>query len=144
MHRLPFGAFLFNRGIGLFAPFFGKIRPRVLKLEPSLCVVEMQDRRGLRNHIGTINAGALCTLAELVGGMALDATIPKHLRWIPRAMTVQYLAKARGTLTATCRIDPQTVVEGDVVVPLGVRDSSNVEVFSAAITFYVSKRKRTA
>lgn len=140
-HRLPLGGFLFDNGIGFVAPFFGKIRPKVKTLEEGHCVVEMKDRRAIRNHLGTINAGALCTLAELAGGMALDAAMPAHLRWIPKAMTVEYLAKARGTVTANCRVEPQTVMEGNVVVPLSVHDRNHNQVFSAKITFHVSRRK---
>jgi len=61
----PFGKFIFNKGIGFVSPFFGKLKPDVIDLKPAFCIVEMKDRRGLRNHIGTINAGAMCSLAEL-------------------------------------------------------------------------------
>jgi len=81
----------------------------------------------------------MCTLAELSGGLALDAAIPKELRWLPRGMTVEYIKKARGTLTARCEFDPQIIQEGDIIVPLEVRDPENDIVFTARITFYISK-----
>lgn len=139
--RLPFGNFLFNRGIGFVAPFFGKIRPQVKHLEAGCGRVEMRDRRAVRNHLGTVNAGALCTLAELTAGMTVDATIPAHLRWIPRAMTVQYLAKARGTLLAQCEIRNMAIAEGSIEVPVCVTDPAGLEVFTANITFHISKKK---
>ena len=135
------GGWLFNRGIGLAAPFFGTISPQVVTLEPGLCVVRIRDRRRVRNHLGSINAGALCTLAELTGGMATDASLPDSLRWIPRAMTVAYLKKAHGTLTARCELDPAALGPGDVEAVVAVRDEDGDEVFSATITFYVSQKK---
>jgi len=138
---LPFGSFLFNKAIGFVAPFFATIKPNIVTLEPGLCVVEMKDRRAIRNHIGTVNAGALCTVAELTGGMALDASIPPHLRWLPKAMSVSYLKKARGMLRATCALEPAMLDLGDVILHISVKDANAVEVFTADITFYVSKKK---
>ena len=83
----------------------------------------------------------MCTLAELAGGLALDAAIPRDLRWLPRGMTVEYLKKAHGTLTARCVFDPEIIREGDIVIPLDVRDPQNEIVFTANITFYISKKK---
>lgn len=139
--RLPFGRYLFNKGVGFVAPFFGKIRPDIIELKPSLCIIKMKDRWGIRNHIGTVNAGAMCTLAELTGGMAVDATIPKHLRWIPIKMTVEYLRKGKGTLEATCSFDAALVQEGDVVLPVIIKNTADKDVLRAEITFHISKKK---
>ena len=140
--RFPGGNYLFNKLIGIKAPFFGRIHPRVVRLESGLSVVEIDHRRSIGNHIGSINAGALCTLAELAGGLALDAAIPSNLRWLPRGMTVEYVKKAMGTLTARCEFDPQIVREGDIDVPIEVRDQENNVVFTATITFYISQKKK--
>ncbi len=138
---LPLGHFLFNKGVGFIAPFFGKIRPDIIELYPGLSIVKMKDRRSVRNHIGSINAGAMCTLAELSAGLAVDATIPKDLRWIPKKMTVEYLEKAKGTLEATCQFDENIIKEGDLLIPVRVMNMDNKEVFHAEITFYISKKK---
>ncbi len=138
---LPLGRFMFNKAVGFLAPFFGKIHPDVIELKPGLCIVQMKDRWSVRNHIGSINAGAMCTLAELTGGLAVDATLSKDLRWIPKKMTVEYLEKAKGTLEATCRIDDNTIMEGDLVLPISVMNRDKEEVFHAEITFYISKKK---
>jgi acyl-coenzyme A thioesterase PaaI-like protein len=140
--KFPGGKYLFNKLIGFKAPFFARIHPNVLELKRALSVVEIKDRRSVRNHIGSVNAGAMCTLAELSGGLALDAAIPSHLRWLPRSMTVAYLKKAKGTLTARCEFDPQIIREGDIVVPLEILDPGNELVFTAEITFYISKKKK--
>lgn len=141
LSAFPFGRRLFNMAVGLRAPFFGKIRPNVVELKPALCIVEMKDRWGIRNHIGTINAGAMCTLAELTAGLAVDSAIPKHLRWLPKGMSVSYLKKAKGTLRAKCEFDPSLLRKGDILIPLEIKDTKNDNVFTAEITFYISERK---
>lgn len=137
----PGGKILFSKLVGLKAPFFAHICPRVIELDAASSTIQIKDRRSIRNHIGTIHAGAMCTLAELAGGLALDAAIPPQLRWLPKGMTVAYIKKAKGTLTARCEFDRQIVQEGDIVVPIEVRDEENDIVFTAAITFYISPKK---
>lgn len=139
--NLPFGNYLFNKGVGFVAPFFGKIQPNIIELKPSLCVVTMKDRRGIRNHIGTVNAGAMCTLAELTAGMALDATIPPHLRWIPKKMTVNYLAKGIGRLEAVCSFEESIIQEGDIILPVVITNTKNKPILAAEITFYISRKR---
>lgn len=140
LKKFPGGNYLFNKAIGFAAPFFGKIKPNIVELSAEKCVVRMKDRWGIRNHMGTVNAGAMCTIAELTAGMALDATISKRLRWIPKKMTVAYLAKARGTLEARCEFDQNIIQEGDIVLPVLLKNLENVTVFTAEITFYISPK----
>lgn len=98
----------------------------------------------MRNHLGTINAGALCSMAEMTGGLALDTIVPSSMRWIPKTMTVQYLAKATGTITAVSEFDPSIVTDiidgGDVVIPTIVSNAAGQTCFTADITFYLSHK----
>ena len=57
-------------------------------------------------------------------------------------MTVQYLAKATGTITAISEFAPDIVQEGDVIIPIVVKNKDDVTVFTADITFYISKKTR--
>ncbi|RBP48281.1 hotdog fold domain-containing protein [Arenicella xantha] len=139
--RLTGGNFVFSKVVGFSAPFFGKIRPNVIDLRPGYCEVQIKDRWGIRNHLGTINAGALCSLAEMTGGMALDTLVPSNMRWIPRSMTVNYLAKATGIITGVTDLPNSELREGDFVVPVRVNNSAGDTVFTADITFYVSLKK---
>ncbi len=136
----PGGRFLFNKAVGFTAPFFAKVHPNIQQLEAGLCVVTVKDRRSIRNHIGTINAGAMCTLAELTAGMAVDASIPKSLRWIPKQMCVAYLKKASGKLTAVCRFDVSMLQPGDIEIPVQLLNSAKEKVFTATINFYISEK----
>ena len=139
--RFPFGTVLFSKALSLRAPYFSTIHAHVTHLRPGYCRAEIKDRRSIRNHLGTIHAGALCTLSELVGGLAVEATLPPNLRWIPREMTVQYTKKARGKLVGECSMDERTLVPGDVRAPLEIKDEAGEAVLKAVIVFYVSERQ---
>ena len=141
--RWPFGKQLVSVAIGMRAPYFSTIHPLILELAPGLCRVQIKDRRSVRNHFGTIHAGAMCTLSELAGGLAVDASLPQNLRWIPKEMTVRYLKKAKGTLTALCSFEPGILVPGDVPISLKIMDGSGESVLEATILFYISERKST-
>jgi hypothetical protein len=75
-------------------------------------------------------------------GMLMEATVPTTHRWIPKAMTVQYLQKATTSLRATARLDPPdfaSIGEGaDLVVPVTVTDRHGIEVVHADITTWVT------
>lgn len=142
--KRPFGNWMFNKGIGFSAPFFGKLKPNVILYTAGHCEISMKDRWGIRNHIGTVNAGALCSLAELTGGLTLDSAIDPELRWLPSGMSVAYIKKAKGTLTCKCKLDGTISETGDTVVPLAIVDSSNDTVFTAKISFYVSRKPANA
>ncbi len=89
MSKFPIGKLIFSKALAFKAPYFSTISPLITELRPGFCSAEIKDCRKVRNHIGSINAGALCTLSELVGGLAVEASIPSTLRWIPKEMTVQ-------------------------------------------------------
>jgi acyl-coenzyme A thioesterase PaaI-like protein len=138
--KLPFGNFIFSKALAFRAPYFSSINPRVVALRAGYCRVEIMDRRAIRNHIGSINAGALCTLSELTGGLALEASIPSTLRWIPKGMNVQYTKKATGRLTGICALDVSSLKAGDVTIPFEITDASGDTVLKTEILFYISER----
>lgn len=142
--KWPFGKHLISTAVGMRAPYFSTIRPLILELTPGHCKVQIKDRHSVRNHFGTIHAGAMCTLSELTGGLAVDASLPQNLRWIPREMTVRYLKKAKGTLTALCSFEPDILTLGDVPISLQITDNFGESVLDATITFYISERKAAA
>lgn len=143
--RWPLGHWLFSRMVCLRAPYFASIAPRFVALEPGRCVVRIRDRRRVHNHIGTVHAIALCNMAELSAGMMTDVTIPAGMRWIPKGMTVEYLAKAKGAMHAEAT-PVSAAVEStggyEWPVAIGVRDAGGQEVFRARIVMWVSPRTR--
>ena len=139
--KLPMGNFIFSKALAFRAPYFSTISPSITELRSGFCSVEIKDRRRVQNHIGSINAGALCTLSELVGGLAVESSISSKLRWIPKEMTVQYTKKANGKLTGTCSFDPKVLEPGDIKIPFEIQDESGDIVLRVSILFYISERK---
>jgi acyl-coenzyme A thioesterase PaaI-like protein len=136
------GRWLFARGVCGQAPYFGSIAPLIDELAPGRCVVRVRDRRAVRNHLGTVHAIALCNAAELAGGLATDAGIADHQRWIPKGMSVRYLHKARGTLIAiaTVAVPPADAPAQEAHALVEVRDGAHELVFDADITMWISQR----
>jgi len=140
LSKLPFGQYLFSKALAFRAPYFSSIKPRITALRPGYCRVEINDRRAIRNHIGSINAGAMCTLSELTGGLAVESSIPSTLRWIPKEMTVKYTKKATGKLTGICAFDVGILKAGNIYIPLEIQDELNNTVLKTEILFYISER----
>jgi len=139
--RSRIGRWLYAQMVCWRAPYFGSIRPTVLDLRPGLCIARMTQRRALQNHIGTVHAIAVCNLAELTAGLVTEATLPKSMRWLPKRMQVDYLRKARGTLTATAKLAAPRLDEAqDGVVEVTVRDQADEVVVSATITMWLTPR----
>ena len=139
----PFGKWMFSKAVSWTAPYFRTVNPTVIELRDKYGKVKMKKRWSVTNHIGTVHAIAMCNLAEYVAGMTIEASIPKHLRWIPAGMEVKYLKKAETNLTASCtlEIDDWDKVR-DCIIHVPVLDDNGQTVFTADINMYVSKRKK--
>ncbi len=141
-HKSTIGRWLFARTVARRAPYFGTIRPKFLDLQPKLCRVWMKKRRAVENHIGTVHALAMGNLCELAAGMCTEVTIPTGMRWIPRGMTIEYLAKAETDVTATARLEKTEWAQAEnVAVPVSVHDANGKEVVRAVISMYVSPKR---
>ncbi|MCK6681308.1 MAG: DUF4442 domain-containing protein [Thermoanaerobaculia bacterium] len=103
---IPGGRFLFSRFLGWFVPYSGSISPEIDILEPGFARVAVSDHRAVRNHLDSIHAVALMNLGELSTGLALMLGLPGDARAILTGLSIEYLKKARGTITAECRCEP--------------------------------------
>ena len=139
----PAGRWLFSKLVCLKAPYFASIAPRIEVLEPGRGIATIAHRRRVTNHIGTVHAIALCNLAEFIGGLTCEASIPASMRWIPKGMAVAYLKKAVGTMraTATPAFPPREAAEGyELPFEVVVEDSRGETVFRARIAMWVSPK----
>jgi acyl-coenzyme A thioesterase PaaI-like protein len=100
--RVPGGGTVMGRLLGRLAPYTGTIRPEVLVLEVGHAKVAMKERRGVRNHLGSVHAIALMNLGEAVTGLAMLFSSPDDARGIITHLGMDYLKKARGRITAEC------------------------------------------
>jgi acyl-coenzyme A thioesterase PaaI-like protein len=138
----PLGKRLFSVAVMARAPYFRTILPTVETMVPGRCEVRAPKWWGVHNHIGTFHAIAACNLAEITMGMLAEATVPGSHRWIPKSMTVAYLAKATTGLRATAELAeiPEFGDEPfELTVPVSIRDAADTEVVHADITIWVTR-----
>ncbi len=138
----PGGSLLFSAAAMIRVPYFASVLPHVVTMEPGYAEVNVPKWFFIYNHLHTVHAIASCNAAEAAMGMAMEATVPTSHRWIPKAMNVQYLAKATTSLRAQARLpipDFAALTEGtEVVVAVSILDEADTEVVHADITTWVT------
>ncbi len=145
------GERLFSFAFSQVAPYFWSIRPRFTVIEPHHAEVVIPKRRGVKNHLGTVHAIALCNGLEAAMGVLAEATIPADKRWIPKGMEVAYTAKATSDITCHADTDAdqwsaEALPDSGGEVPVrvrGVRDDGTV-VIEGVIRLWVTPRKHPA
>jgi len=124
------------------APYFSSIDPQFLDMKPGYVEIQMKNRKEIQNHLGSIHAAAMCNVAELAGGTLTEISLPEGKRWIPGAMNVQYLAKAKTDLRAIA--DGSGIdwsVQGALSVPVEVFDANDIKVFTAQIMMNIKEAR---
>jgi acyl-coenzyme A thioesterase PaaI-like protein len=104
--KFPMGHLIFSKIVATKIPYTGSIYPVVQKLKAGHAVVKMRDRRALRNHLKCLHAVALMNVAEFSTGLAVVSASPADARTILKSLSIEYLKKARGTITAEARQSP--------------------------------------
>lgn len=119
--RFPGGRWAFSVALGRTVRYTGSISPRVALLERGRVVVTMRDRAKVRNHLSSIHAIALINLGEVSSGLSMLSGLPDEARGIVTRLSIEYVKKARGTITSACETpvpDWRSPGEHDVVAVL--------------------------
>ena len=70
----------------------------------------LEPKKELLNHLGSIHAGALFTLAESQSGLTLLEQFGEaNVKALLRASTIKYRAEAKSKIIATGYIDPKDI-----------------------------------
>jgi acyl-coenzyme A thioesterase PaaI-like protein len=139
---VPGGKWLFSRLLGRFVPYTGTLGACIEVLEPGHCVVRLNDRRKVRNHLKSVHAMALANLGEMATGLALMNGLPDRTRGILARFNVEYLKKARGILVAECHCEiPDSNAERELEVVCEIRDTSGDIVTVARAQWLIGPEK---
>jgi len=146
-HRYPGGRWLLSRIIGWRIPFTGKTYPLIEHMAPGEGRVSMKDRRSVRNHLRSIHFGAIATFAEFPSAIAMLAAAPPGIRYIMVELSIQFVKKARGRITASCQFDPALVVEvtepRDLPLNVDVVNASGERVAQARYVWRIAPKTTT-
>ena len=137
------GPRVFSFAFGQKAPYFASIHPRFTVLEPNHAELVIPKRRGVKNHIGTVHAIALCNGLEAAMGALAEVTIPADKRWIPKGMEVAYTAKATSDITCFAETDAEQWTSDNPDLPVRVwatRDDGE-RVIEGVIKLWVTPKK---
>jgi acyl-coenzyme A thioesterase PaaI-like protein len=142
---MPGGKALFSRLIGRMAPYSSTIHAQITVLRSGYCEAQMADRRNVRNHLNCIHAIALVNLAEIAGNCALFYSMPDDARFIVSGIEIEYVKKARGTITAIGEPPvPRTSVRAAYDVPVTLRDAGGDVVARAVLHSLVGPKPGAA
>ncbi|ENU23267.1 hypothetical protein F993_02136 [Acinetobacter proteolyticus] len=140
LQKIPGGLTVLSRVISRVAPYFRTVDPVITKLEVGLCQASMSKRRAVENHIGTVHVIAICNGLEFVMGVAVEASIPSHLRWLPKGMHVDYVSKANSDIQLIAKINDDWNV-GDMQVEVIAKRDDGQPVVKGYITLWVTEKK---
>jgi acyl-coenzyme A thioesterase PaaI-like protein len=139
---LPGGKRMFSKFVGRAAPYTGTVDAYVEDLAMGRARVSMRDRKKVRNHLSSVHAVALANLAELTGNVALAYSLPDNARFIVSGMRLEYVKKARGTITGYAECPAiRTNDRQEYEVKVSLRDPSGDEVTRVYLQTLVGPKK---
>ena len=138
--RWPLGRRLFSAYGASRAPFFKSISPLITVLESNRCEILIKKRKRVQNHIGTVHAIAVANGLEMAMGFMAEASIPKHLRWIPKNMNIAYTNKALTDITCKAKVSADAWQIGDMSVPVEAIDTEGKVVVTGEILLWISEK----
>jgi acyl-coenzyme A thioesterase PaaI-like protein len=140
LKNLPLGKWLFSKMICRMAPYFGTVKPKVEYVKEHECSILVTKANRVHNHIKTVHVIAICNGLEMAMGVMAEASIPSHLRWIPKGMSVNYTAKAGTDIRCVAKVNAEDWKPGDMPVEVKAYDTNGVVVVEGHINLWISEK----
>lgn len=137
-------------------PFAGYVGVEITDIGEGTATTVLTQSQNTSNHIATMHAGALFTLAEAASGAAMAGMFLDRLaglRPVAASSKIDYAKPARGVITAHAEVDgakPALLAaldsEGKVRFPISVRmeDATGREVARMTVDWHVTALARAA
>lgn len=132
---LPGGKRALNHLIGLTAPFSGKLGVKVDEITDGYIVCTLPDRRAVRNHVGSIHAGALATFADTVAALTVLHTLPQGSKPVNVNLNIHYSRIAKGPIRGEAQWEMAATDTDKFEVPVTLKDQSGT-VVATAMTYW--------
>ena len=138
-------------GLTAAIPYNAHLGLEVVDVGPGRGVVRLPDDERLLNHVGTQHAGGLFSAAEAASGAAFVGAFAEKLGEITplaRSASIQYVALARGPITATATLEEDAAAllerldaDGKVQFPVQVEltDEQDATVAEVTVDWHVRK-----
>ena len=98
-----------NAGLEQLVPRAHQMGVRFVELRSGYVRAELPFE-GNGNHFGTVYAGVIFTLAEVLGGALHLATFDPSTHYpLVRAMSIDFVSPGRGALSASTTLDDETI-----------------------------------
>lgn len=118
------GKLIFNFLISICSSYSGTIRPSVDLYNKKECRCSILDKKSIRNPFNSIHAVALANLGELTSGLLMMEILKsENKKGIVAKIECKYYKKAKGKITATCKIDD---FSGDYIVSNLIDSNKNL------------------
>jgi len=137
--KYPFGKKLFSMYFAHRVPYFKSISPLMTHVDQESAEVLIKKRRRVFNHLKTVHAIAIANGLEMAMGGLAEASIPKHLRWIPKGMRIQYTTKATTDIRCVATIESEWQ-PGDYAIKVTAYDNKDNIVTDGYIDLWVSEK----
>ncbi len=122
--------------------FLGLVRPHIIELSLAKAEVRVNTTRQTVDLHQNFHEAALATIADAVGSLMLEATVPDGAKWSKIGISVDFIFAVQNELHAVAVGDKVDWTKAtDQVVPIELRDARGEVVTRAQLRVFVTPAK---
>jgi acyl-coenzyme A thioesterase PaaI-like protein len=120
---------------------------RVQDWDERHAIVHLKNRFRVRNHIGSVHATAMATLAESATGMVFGVHVPDTHIPLLKSINIEYNRLAKGDLKAYASITPEQIEQiretekGSTIIKVQVVDEEDKEPIKVQMEWAWTKKR---